>query len=146
MLINPTPVKYQDPIIELMREMHGGLAVTKLYNGIYEIGHFNGKYEFEGKFEDYPSFEQTNEDEYLGAYGVCDNYQQILDKYPELMVRDRKFFVTLCKVTAAEEESPGGWRWHKWGTYIGTHDPQYEYIADETGIEFVYCYHIYEVL
>jgi hypothetical protein len=30
------------------------------------------------------------------------------------------------------------------GRYIGKHDPQYEYLYDEVGIDHVYCYHIYE--
>ena len=31
----------------------------------------------------------------------------------------------------------GGWRWHKWGEYIGKHNPQYEYLDHESGIDYV---------
>lgn len=30
-----------------------------------------------------------------------------------------------------------GWCWHKWGEYIGKHTPQYEYLSDEKGIDYV---------
>jgi len=43
------------------------------------------------------------------------------------------------------EPTDGGWRWHKWGEYIGTQNPQMEYIHDEPEIEKVYVYHIYEL-
>ena len=33
-----------------------------------------------------------------------------------------------------------GWRWHKWGPYIGTQDPQCEYLADEPEIKEVFVY------
>lgn len=42
----------------------------------------------------------------------------------------------------------GGWRWHKWGTYIGTLDPQCEYLDDEDfgeDFKYVLCFHLYHV-
>jgi hypothetical protein len=39
----------------------------------------------------------------------------------------------------------GGWRWHKWGPYIGTQEPKCEYIHDEPEIEEVFTYHVYEL-
>lgn len=30
-----------------------------------------------------------------------------------------------------------GWRWHKWGEYIGKHTPCCEYLSDEKGIDYV---------
>ena len=35
-----------------------------------------------------------------------------------------------------------GWRWHKWGEYIGKHTPQYEYLSDEKGIDYVLTWDI----
>ena len=38
----------------------------------------------------------------------------------------------------------GGWRWHKWGPYIGVKEPHAEYIFDEgDDIKFVWCFHLY---
>ena len=34
----------------------------------------------------------------------------------------------------------GGWRWHKWGEYIGVHEPQHEYLSCEKGIDYVLSY------
>ena len=44
----------------------------------------------------------------------------------------------------ADEPSSGGWRFRKWGEYIGKHEVTCEYIYDEPDIDFVYCFHIYE--
>lgn len=38
----------------------------------------------------------------------------------------------------------GGWRWHKWGSYIGTYESKHEYLYDED-IDMIYVYHIYEI-
>jgi hypothetical protein len=38
------------------------------------------------------------------------------------------------------DEDPDGWRWHKWGEYVGLHAPQREYLHDEPLIETVYVF------
>jgi len=79
-------------------------------------------------------------------YGVCDNYQQILDHNTELFSSpDKKHVIGLCTVRRKDQSEDGGWRWHKWGEYIGTQNPQCEYLYDDTHIEKVYCYHIFEI-
>lgn len=130
-------------------------AVSK---GIYEISHF-GSSAFLKDFEHYPQFENDGEHReteiykrlceaddwfYRGSYGVCDSYEQILELYPELENSERQFVVTLTKVEREDQPEDFGWRWHKWGSYIGTQDPQHEYLYDDTHIDQVYCYHIYE--
>ena len=84
----------------------------------------------------------NEEKEHKDNYGVCDNYQQVLDYYPELNDSNRKFVLSLCKISKKED---GGWRWHKWGKYIGIQKSQCEYIGDEPEIKEVYVYHIYEM-
>jgi hypothetical protein len=78
-------------------------------------------------------------------YGVCDNYQQVLNHYPELNDPDRKFVLSVCEISKKDQPESGGWRWHKWGEYIGNQHPQHEYIYDEPNIDEVYVYHIYEM-
>lgn len=78
-------------------------------------------------------------------YGVCDNYQQVLDYYPELNNLNRKFVLSLYKISKKNQPKNGGWRWHKWGKYIGNQNPRQEYIYDEPEIEEVIVYHIYEI-
>jgi hypothetical protein len=77
-------------------------------------------------------------------YGVCDGIENLLEVIPELTSTEREFVVLLHKIAKSDQPSEGGWRWHKWGDYIGTQTPTAEYIYDEPEIEVVYCYHIYE--
>ena len=82
-------------------------------------------------------------------YGVCDGIENLLEVIPELTstswcFAEREFVVLLHKIAKNDQPSEGGWRWHKWGDYIGTQTPTTEYIYDEPEIEVVYCYHIYE--
>lgn len=50
------------------------------------------------------------------------------------------------KMERCEQYPEGGWRWHKWGPYIGVQNPQCEYLYDEKNIDVVYTYHIYEIV
>lgn len=57
----------------------------------------------------------------------------------------RSYLIGLSTVNRKDEPEGGGWRWGKWGKYIGTQKPQHEYIYNDTHIDTVYCYHIYEI-
>lgn len=97
-------------------------------------------------WEEYPDFsrdEDIIEGVYRGAYGVCDDLANLLDVYPELKNSDRQFVVSMTVINKNEQDVDG-WRWHKWGDYIGTQEPTTEYLYDEPVIEQVYCFHIYE--
>lgn len=74
------------------------------------------------------------------AYGVCDNYEQVLEKYKDILNDpNKKYVIGMCTVE-------GGWRWHKWGEYIGTKNPEHEYLYDDIHIDRVYCFYIYEII
>ncbi len=80
------------------------------------------------------------------VYGVCDNYKQVLDKYKTILIDPNKDYVVgLCTVDRIKQPPEGGWRWHKWGEYIGTQNPKHEYLYDDTHIDRVFCFHIYEI-
>lgn len=80
------------------------------------------------------------------ATGVCDSYEQVLEKYKEKIDDpNRNYVIGLSTVERVKQPSDGGWRWHKWGEYIGTQNPEHEYIYDDTHIDKVYCFHIYEI-
>ncbi|MCK9567534.1 hypothetical protein M0R72_01130 [Candidatus Pacearchaeota archaeon] len=81
---------------------------------------------------------------FRSTYGVCDSPEQFLasDVYKFYNERPEEFIATLTEVRKDDQPKQGGWRWHKWGPYIGTHEKQFEYLADEEGIERVFCYHI----
>ena len=87
------------------------------------------------------------EDKYMcvspkGTYGVADNIEQIKEYYKEeIEDPDRKFFIRITPVWQDKENkgNGGGWRWHKWGKYIGILSPQCEYLDDEDfGEDFEY--------
>lgn len=114
---------------------------SKLADGIYESNFFFLPLDMPDrkKFCDWPKF-----DSFKSVGGTCDNLQQIFDEYPELQDPNRQFMVFVQKVVRAEQPSQGGWRWHKWTPYLGSFEPEHEYIYDETGIEQVLIYRIYE--
>lgn len=76
------------------------------------------------------------------SYGVCDYPQQVIEKYPGLLTDTRECIIRFCEFRRDDET---GWRWHKWGPYIGEQNPQYEYLRDEPEIEAVWAYHIHEI-
>ena len=107
-----------------------------------------GRYQQLAPFhEQYPEFPSKGEGEYLGSFGVCDTPAQFLEKYRSRLAEDKRTFVVGFTHVAKDPENKGkggGWRWHKWGAYVGTKEPQHEYLDDEEGFEEgVYCYHIY---
>lgn len=80
----------------------------------------------------------------MPCYGVCDSVEQWKEHYKHLIENPKvKSFVAFTEIRKDEQPSDGGWRWHKWGRYIGNHKPQYEYLYDEKDVESVLVYHVY---
>ena len=136
-----------DPLLALIS---GGGKSEWISEGIVVAPHFGCSGD-NAAYEDYPLLGEITEYGALGKfgdfapYGVCDDYQQILDQCSEIEAEpDREFFIRLTPVRREDQERQGGWRWHKWGEYIGTHKPEHEYLYDEKGIDIVYCFHIFE--
>lgn len=146
MLVDRNPVEL-DPASKFILGNIGsesGLDPQRLAEGIYQITHFNGNMEFGINDFDaqYPNLGEH------GCYGVCDSLENLLSVYAEVLNHPvRKFLVTLTKVKREPENKGqgGGWRWHKWGPYIGAHEIQCEYLDDEEGIDHVFCFHVYEI-
>lgn len=83
-------------------------------------------------------------------YGVADNIEQIKKHYRQWIEKsDWVITITLVFQHKENKGKGGGWRWHKWGEYIGNLNPQYEYLDDEEFGEdfqgYVLCYHIYPI-
>ena len=82
------------------------------------------------------------------CYGVCDTPQQFLKKYHKALQGSPNTYVVGFGHMAKDPGSRGvggGWRWHKWGPYVGEGDPQCEYLDDEDEFnDGVYCFHIHE--
>jgi len=101
-------------------------------------------------FGNYPNGEaltiQTEVDTWFNCYGVCDSPEQFIGRFEEKLQNDpRKLFVTFFKIEKKKQPKQDGWRWHKWGPYIGDKNPQHEHIFDEDeSILEVHCYHVRE--
>lgn len=127
-------------------------CLVKVVDGVYFINQFNFDNLVEPLFQlngDYdipsPMNLSKDPDQLFGALGVCDNYQQVLDQSIIQSDPNRKFIMGLVQVSKDKQASQGGWRWHKWGQYIGEQVPECEYLADEPNIERVYVYMIIEL-
>lgn len=96
-------------------------------------------------YETLLEFLQNTEEDFRQNYGVCDNVQQVLEVYPELLADTRKFIVFFEPILKEDQPKNNGWRWHKWGKYIGEQNPEHEYLYDEPNINEVWLYHIVEV-
>jgi hypothetical protein len=81
----------------------------------------------------------------LGAYGLCDQPEQLFEMYPHLEDDDVPRFTTFYKISREHQSPQGGFRYHKSGTYIGRQRPRHEYLYDDTHIDFICGFHIYRV-
>lgn len=142
MLVNEPLVLRTDPIHSMIASLNGnGGAERQLAEGVYQIGHFGSSHFPSRTYERYPELGMH------GSYGVCDGLENLMSVMGEVLADPaRRFVVTLTPVhrDPRNKGQGGGWRWHKWGEYIGAFKPQHEYLDDEEGIDCVYCYHIYE--
>jgi len=84
---------------------------------------------------------------YHRRYGVCDNYSQAIEKYKELVndgVIDKDENIVIMLVPLfRERQSQFGWRWKKWGRYVGIQERKHEYLYDEKNIELVFSFEIF---
>jgi len=97
---------------------------------------------------DYHSAREFQERNFPSDYGVCDYPAQVAEKYPALLTDARRFVITFGHVEkdATNKGNGGGWRWHKWGDYIGDKSPQWEYLDDEDeSITEVYTFQILQL-
>ena len=84
------------------------------------------------------------------CYGVCDNASQVIEYYRNIE-KERGIdlgdcIICLRPIVKKWEPPRDGWRWHKWGPYIGVKHPTCEYIYDEgNDIQMVWCFHIHGV-
>jgi hypothetical protein len=119
----------------------GPLIPERLDQGLYLAGHWS----IEHLTNVRERWKEKTPHEPLGfqEYGVCDNPEQAVEKLG-LRELPERFFVTFVKIRRADQPADGGWRWHKWGPYIGDKTPTCEYLHDELEIDEVYTFHVYE--
>jgi hypothetical protein len=143
MLVTPN-LFFNKQSAEILGLIGQGGMPTEIEKGIYLSPSFSfGNNIIDGK-EDYFSFDNYD----LPPYGVCDNIEQVKEKYKKWIEDDNfKCCISFTKVEKSAQSERDGWRWEKWGEYIGTKNPECEYLYDEGDeIKEVYCYHIYQIL
>lgn len=151
MLKDPKFKSRGDFMVRFLNDTGDG-ACEKLETGVFQIPHFNFDHliekpkDLEDNFEsNYPEFE----DEDLHSYGVCDSPNQFLRKFRKVLDEDaRAFCVSFTHIQKNPENAGqgGGWRWHKWGPYVGKGKPTTEYLDDEKEFERgVYVFHILQI-
>lgn len=85
-----------------------------------------------------------------GYYGLCDNAEQVI-KYYESLIANKELYmfsnyiITLTPMIKEAQPERDGFRFHKWGQYLGVQDIEsYEYIYD-SDIDLIYSFHIYQI-
>jgi hypothetical protein len=78
------------------------------------------------------------------CYGVADNLNQVRKHLLTFISHPTRQFC--LSVTWIHKDDGSGWRWHKWGGYIGKKKPKHEYLKDEgPDIQKVLVYNLHEV-
>lgn len=116
----------------------------RIQQGVYKSRWWNFELEFRSRQDfalDYPDLGSD-----FDAFGVCDSPEQLVGKLPASVAEGpNKYVVSMVEVRRSDEPPEGGWRWHKWGGYIGDKTPTTEYLHDEPEIDAVWTYHVYAV-
>lgn len=154
---------WREPGEEKMKPLkfHEIFAPTE-YTGVYWCSHGpidswckqHQVYGSPGFWKHLTSIPRDNLPEYIAyennawTYGVADNLEQVVNFYNK---NEDGYFkgnhVIFCgKVVKNPDEPCSGWRWHKWGPYIGTQNPKCEYINDEPEITEVIVFSIYKII
>ena len=170
-MLFPLPIESISPLVEkdpIWKLTLGGRGLEKLAYGMYDGG-FNlgnilsmlrdGEGKPPWKVVSSPLMEEHRKhleekgrfpepDEFRSDYGVADDLDQIRAYYKSEIEDPQRYFV--IGVTPVEKDPDnagkgGGWRWHKWGPYIGTQDPQCEYLDDEPEIDKIFVFSLYEL-
>lgn len=145
-VIEPDP-----PRIERLSQglYRGGLNATLLMESVieneYPFDPIQPPEEFD-RDEWFREMVRRYQDEtYPSDYGVVDYPAQVVEMFPLVIEDERPLIITFGEVRKDHQSDWGGWRWHKWGTYYGVHEPQCEYLYDEPDIDAVWVFHIMQV-
>lgn len=141
-----------------VRPIEDGIYETNGFNFGHDLSRFTNYKESKGEFGksgqpvmiDYKQpIEEVmkNYRKVKNPYGVADNIEQIKNHFKQAIKhKTNKIIISVVEIAKDTQPKNWGWRWHKWGEYIGIQNPQMEYIADEPEIERVYCFHAYAVI
>lgn len=149
MLKTPTLTeRRRDPLLGMIASLGNNNPNTEIIcEGVLKIGHFGGDLLLFGKNDfdrSYPDIEGLPE-----CCGVCDTPEQFLEDFKQVLEdSDKVLAVTMTQVHKDPDNrgKGGGWRWHKWGPYVGKGEPTQEYLDDEDEFDAgVWIYHVYDM-
>jgi hypothetical protein len=141
-LLGKNLIKSEYPFEQLERDYYDQLHKDQVNAGNSAI--FDNA-EANDRREAYMLASMQQKADFPESYGVCDYPSQVVEQFPKLISDPRRFILTFQEVRKSEQPERDGWRWHKWGTYIGSQNSSSEYIADEPDIELVYIFHVLEL-
>jgi len=159
-LVDLENTSVRDPFMAMVLGVigHGNSGAKKLAKGFYLVTHFSFEHvigehrviqDWSGEESDWARRKQERADFKLppDVYGVCDTPEQFMERYAAAFEAAPSKYIVSFNIQKKEHQSPdGGWRWHKWGTYIGDKQPQEEYLFDEgPEITQATCFHVYEL-
>ena len=79
---------------------------------------------------------------------VCDSIEQAKKHWQAYMDDPEREFMIIVNPVQRNPANAGtgsGWRWKKWGPYVGTHEIQHEFLDDEEAIDKVLLASIIQV-
>lgn len=82
----------------------------------------------------------------VACFGVVDHWTQL--PLEALEHDERNLLVFLGRHAKEDQDERGGWRWHKWGPYLGVFQEQAranEYLYDTPDVIEVWSYRIVEI-
>lgn len=78
--------------------------------------------------------------------GICDNASQVINKHSKIVKdKNKKYIIFLSPVFKCDQQVGTGFRWSRYGKYIGVQDQSEKLLVDEPYIEFIFKYSIYEI-
>ena len=151
MLVNLTPIETEiKRRSDIAKENNFEYTPQSDPKYIQEVGIYQSSFPFNFPEDEFEELKKLNWDDRYKifpnyekiTYGVADNIEQIKEYYKdEVLDTEKKYSLALTPVWQEKENKGkgGGWRWHKWGKYIGKLNPQCEYLDDEDfGDDFQY--------
>jgi hypothetical protein len=143
--INMDPTSQMGRILNILAK--GDFGAKEIEPGFYLINHFSFDHLLTGSGYNIKPWMDDSLPDIPPEYGVCDTPEQFIGRYKAaLEASPHSFVVSFTIVRKSEQYAQGGWRWHKWGPYIGDKERQCEYLYDEPEIDQATVYHIYEIL
>ncbi|HMG12787.1 MAG TPA: hypothetical protein VK571_06415 [Gemmatimonadaceae bacterium] len=138
-LLDPDLLNARNP--RLFAILSGARPAHRISTGIYSVATFNFNLLLDDDWDDFPNELPGGLEE---SYGVVDSVEQFTDRFWGALSDDpHGYVVAFTRVRKSEQPTEGGWRWCKWGPYLGVGSPQCDYLHGEPHFNEVFCFHVY---